>query len=181
MTALKVKPARNSKTTILIVGEGPTEKAFLQFIKELYIMRDADIVVKVECGSGGSPRSVVERAIRLCASRAYDKCFVLFDADLPLETDAKLKQRMQKKPSVQILKATPCIEGLFLAILKHPGFFQNSALASASCKREFEANYLSADKKMDKRSYASHFTKETLDKLRKYIPEFDAILKAMQV
>ena len=90
MTALRAKPTRSSKTTVLVVGEGPTEKAFLQFIKELYIMRDADIVVKVECGSGGAPCSVVQRAIRLRGSRAYDKCFVLFDADRPLETDGQL-------------------------------------------------------------------------------------------
>lgn len=180
MTALRAKPTRASKTTVLIVGEGPTEKAFLQFIKELYIMRDADIVVKVECGSGGAPCSVVQRAIRLRGSRAYDKCFVLFDADLPLETDGKLKHRMQKKPSVGILNATPCIEGLFLAILRYPQFSQKSA-TSDNCKREFEANYLSADKKMDKRAYTAHFSKEVLERFRKDIPELDAILKAMQV
>ena len=180
MTALRAKPTRASKTTVLIVGEGPTEKAFLQFIKELYIMRDADIVVKVECGSGGAPCSVVQRAIRLRGSRAYDKCFVLFDADLPLETDGKLKHRMKKKPSVGILNATPCIEGLFLAILRYPNFSQKSA-TSDNCKREFEASYLSAEKKMDKRAYASHFSKEVLDRIRKDITELDAILKAMQM
>ena len=28
---------RRTKKTILIVGEGPTEKAFLQYIKQLYV------------------------------------------------------------------------------------------------------------------------------------------------
>ncbi len=180
MTVLRAKPTRSSKTTVLIVGEGPTEKAFLQFIKELYVMRDANIAVKVECGSGGAPRSVVQKTIRLRGSRAYDKCFVLFDADLTLETDRKLKCRMQKKPAITILNATPCIEGLFLAILKYPNFSQKSA-ASDNCKREFESNYLSADKKMDKRAYLSCFSRDSFDNLRKDIPELDAILKAMQV
>lgn len=93
MTVPRIKPTRSSKTTVLIVGEEHTEKAFLQFVKELYILRDADIAVKIECGSGGAPCSVVQKAIRLRGSRAYDKFFVLFDADLHLETDGKLKHR----------------------------------------------------------------------------------------
>ena len=180
MTPRRIKPTRNTKTTILIVGEGPTEKAFLQYLKELYVARDFDFTVKVECGSGGAPCSVVQKAIRLRGSRAYDKCYVLFDADRPLETDYKLSDRINKRPRVEILKATPCIEGLFLAILEHPGFSQASA-ASDDCKRDFHAGYISEDKKMDKRSYEAKLSKAMLDSRRVQIAELDLILKAMQV
>lgn len=180
MTPRRIKPTRNTKTTILIVGEGPTEKAFLQYLKELYIARDYAFAIKVECGSGGSPCSVAQKAIRLRGSRAYDRCYVLFDADRPLETDYKLSDRMNKRPRVEALKATPCIEGLFLAILKHPGFSQASAV-SDSCKRDFHADYISEEKKMDKRSYATKFSKTIFDGRRGQVPELDLILKAMQV
>ncbi len=180
MTPRRIKPTRNTKTTILIVGEGPTEKAFLQYLKELYIARDYAFAIKVECGSGGSPCSVVQKAIRLRGSRAYDKCYVLFDADRPLETDYKLSDRMNKRPRIKVIKATPCIEGLFLAILEHPGFSQASAV-SDNCKRDFHAGYISEDKKMDKRSYSDKFSKAVLDSQRAYVPELDLILKAMQV
>lgn len=180
MTALKRKPIRHSKTTILIVGEGYTEKAFLQFVKETYITRDSDVAVQIECGTGGAPCSVVEKAIRLRGSRAYDKCFVLCDADRPLEKDGTLKSRMQKKPHIEVLNATPCIEGLLLAISKHPHFSQKSA-TSDSCKRDFEAQYLNEDKKTDKRAYASCFSRKIFDKRRNSIAELNAILKAMQV
>lgn len=180
MTPRRIKPTRNTKTTILIVGEGPTEKAFLQYLKELYITRDYEFAVKIECGAGGSPCSVVQKAIRLRGSRAYDKCYVLFDADRSLETDYKLSDRMNKRPRIEVLKATPCIEGLFLAILKHPGFSQASSL-SDNCKRDFHANYISEDKKMDKRSYAVKFSRTMLDDHRVQVPELDLILKAMQI
>ncbi len=176
----RIKPTKSTKTTILIVGEGPTEKAFLQYLKELYVTRDDDFAVKIEYGSGGAPCSVVQKAIRLRGSRAYDKCYVLFDADRPLETDYKLSDRMNKRPRIEILKATPCIEGLFLAILKHPGFFQNSAL-SDNCKREFHAKYISEDKKMDKRSYMDKSPRTVLDECRTQVLELDVILKTMQV
>ena len=180
MTPRRIKPTRNTKTTILIVGEGPTEKAFLQYLKELYIARDYEFAVKIECGSGGAPCSVVQKAIRLRGSRAYDKCYVLFDSDRPLETDYKLSDRMNKRPRVEVLKATPCIEGLFLAILQHSGFSQASA-TSAICKRDFHADYISEYKKMDKRSYATKFSKTIIDDRRGQVPELDLILRAMRV
>ncbi|MFH1289051.1 MAG: RloB domain-containing protein [bacterium] len=171
-----MKPARRTKTAILIVGEGPTEKAFLQYLKELYVTRDDDIVVKIECGSGGSPKCVVQKAKRLCGSRAYDKCFVLIDADRLSENDCKINKHTKK---IRILKATPNIEGLFLAILQYPNFSQVTAY-SVMCKKEFERNYLSGDKKMDKRAYPAIFSREMFEARRKNIPELEEILKGMR-
>ena len=163
---------RRTKKTILIVGEGPTEKAFLQHIVKLYVTRDMPIAVKVQCGSGGSPQSVVEKAIRL--KQAYDKCFVLVDSDVPFEPDKELQKRMKKKPRIEMLNATPCIEGLLLAILKHPKFSQTKT-SSDDCKRMFY-EYVPEDKKTDKRVYDGVFSKEILEARRKDVPELDAIL-----
>lgn len=179
MVSPPMRKFRRTKKTVLIVGEGPTEKAFLQHIKQLYITREMDIAVKVECGSGGAPRSVVERAVRLKGSRSYDKCFVLVDADLPFEPDSELEKRMRKKPRVEMLKATPCIEGLMLAILKHPKFSQTKT-SSNDCKQMFD-KYVSQHKKTDKRSYESIFPKENFDTRRQNVGELNSILKAMGI
>ena len=151
----------------------------MQYLKELYILRENDFAVKVESGTGGSPSSIVQKAIRLRGSREYDKCYVLIDADKPLETDSKLADRMKKRPCVEVLKATPCIEGLFLAILKHSNFSQEST-SSDYCKKEFELTYMASDRKTDKRSYVGKFSKTLLDERRTKVPELDLILKAMQ-
>jgi len=176
MVARRKRPVRRTKKTVLIVGEGSTEKAFLRYVKELYITRDMDISVNVECGSGGSPRNVIEKAIRLCGSRGYDKCFVLIDADISLKADKKLLSRMKRKPKIEILKSTPCIEGLFLSILNVAG--NNS---SNQCKSTFETSYLAPDKKTDKRSYERLFSKEILNEKRSRVNELNSILKAMGV
>lgn len=180
MTVRRIKPTKSTKKTILIVGEGETEKAFLQHIKELFIPRDADFVVKVECAAGGGPKGVLQKTIRLRSSRAYDKCFVLVDSDRPFKSDSKLEERMRKKPRVEILKSTPCIEGLFLAILQHRNFSQSSA-TSDYCKREFEANYIPLDKKTDKQAYAERFTREVIENRRCVVAQLEAILQAMQI
>ncbi len=170
---------RRTKKTILIVGEGPTEKAFLQHVQQTYVTRDMDIAVKVESGSGGSPQSVIEKAIRLRSSRSYDQCFVLIDKDLPFVPAGELKRRMSKKPSIQILNATPCIEGLFLTIVDSK--FSQEAKTTDSCKCAFEEKYIRQDKKSDKRSYTKIFPRDLLDERRQDVVELDAILRAMGV
>jgi hypothetical protein len=69
----------------------------------------------------------------------------------------------------------------YLAILKHKNFIQNNTVKSVWCKREFEKNYIPANKKTYKFSYAQLFTKKIIDDRRVEIPELDAILKAMHV
>ena len=138
-----------------------------------------DIVVKVECGSGGSPQSVVEKAVRLKSSSSYDKCFVLVDSDVAFEPDRELQKRMNKKPRIEMLNATPCIEGLMLAILKHPKFSQTKTL-SDECKRMFN-EYVPEDKKTDKRVYEGVFSKEILETRRKDIEHLNDILSSIGV
>jgi hypothetical protein len=52
--------------------------------------------------------------MRLCGGRAYDKYDVLFYADRLFETDRKLSDRINKRPRIEVLRSTLCIEGLFL-------------------------------------------------------------------
>ena len=174
MVPLNKKYLRNAKKTILIVGEGPTEKAFLLHIKELYISREDNLSVKVECGAGGSPASVAHRANRLKQSADYDKCFLIIDADTCTQ---EAKNMLKRRPAMEIILVTPCIEGLFLAILKGNAFSQ-TGISSAECKRRFENNHLDRDKKTEKCKYSGLFTKTMLDEARSRLLELDMILKA---
>lgn len=137
-----------------------------------------NIAVKVECGAGGSPKMVIEKAVRLRGSRSYDKCYVLVDADLSITLNAELKKRIRKKPPIEILKATPCIEGLFLKILNHPNFSQKK-VSSDICKRIFKARYNFKGKKTNKHSYENIFTKKIFLIRRKEVQELENILNAM--
>lgn len=177
---MSIKGKRTTKTAILIVGEGPTEKAFLQHLKELFISRDAEVAIKIESGSGGAPNCVIQKAIRLRENMAYNHCFVLIDSDRPIENDPELEIRIKKKPPIKILKTSPCIEGLFLAILQYTSFSPTNA-SSNECKSLFEKNYISADKKTDKRSYNEIFTQEIINNRRKNLPQLEEILRAMQI
>jgi len=171
---------RRTKTAILIVGEGPTERAFLRHIRDEYISRDSDVAVTVGCGFGGSPKCIIERAMRLRVNREYGGCFVVLDEDRLAEVDDKLRKRMRTRPPIIILPVQPCIEGLFLAILNHNNFSQANA-TSDFCKREFERNYIPADRKTDHRAYPQHFPRVVLDSQRRNVAQLDAILRAVNI
>ena len=83
---------------------------------------------------------------------------------------------MKRRPKIEFLESTPCIEGLFLSILDVVG---NNI--SEQCKSIFESTYLPPDKKTDKRSYEKLFPKEMLDEKRSHVSELNNILKAMDV
>jgi len=104
---------------------------------------------------------------------------VLIDKDLPFVPVGELKRRMSKKPSIQILNATPCIEGLFLTILDAK--FSQEAKTTDSCKCAFEGKYIPQGKKSDKRVYAKIFPRGVLDERRQKVIELDAILRVMGV
>ena len=170
-------PQRRTKTTVLIVGEGPKDQTFLHHLKEIYVLREGEIAVKVECGSGGCPRSVIQKAIRLRDSRDYDKCVVFVDGDVPLKIDRELNRRIKEKPRVEIRLIKPCMEGLLLEILRHPNFKRYGSPAGF-CKREFEA-YIPIGKQTETISYARIFPKHLIDSRRISVPDLNAILKIM--
>ena len=170
---------RKTKTTVLIVGEGLKDKAFLRHLQDVYVSREDDIIVKIECASGGSPRSIVEKATRLRSVRAYDRCMVVIDKDRSLEIDRELRRLMKEHPPMQMVWIKPCTEGLLLEILRYPGFSRHSA-STDFCKRQFES-YIPIDKQTEKSSYARIFPKIKLDSCRSRVRDLDTILKAMQV
>ncbi len=179
MSAQNKVRIRKTKTTILMVGEGLKDKAFLRHLQGIYVSREDDISVKIECASGGSPRSIVEKTIRLRSTRDYDKCIVFIDEDRSLETDRELRRRMKEHPPMQIVWIKPCMEGLLLEILRYPDFSRHN-ISTDFCKRQFES-YIPIDKQTEKSSYARIFPKTKLNSCRKHIRELDNILKAMQV
>lgn len=170
---------RKTKVTVLIVGEGSKDKAFLRHLQDMYVSREDDIIVKIECASGGSPRSIVEKATRLRSASGYDKCMVIIDQDRSLETDRELRRRMKEHPPVQIVWIKPCMEGLLLEILRYPNFSRHD-VSTGFCKRQFEA-HIQIDRQTEKSSYARIFSKDKLDSCRRTIRDLNTILKVMQV
>jgi uncharacterized protein with HEPN domain len=160
---------RAAQRTILIVGEGTTEVAFLNYLKSIYLTRGCGVSLTVKNGQGGGPDHVLDRAIRLSQGFDYDLKFVLMDTDIQW-SDALIKKASSKK--IYLVGASPCVEGLMLKIVG-----RQVLQTSNECKTEFQ-NFIGKSTTQVE-SYAGVMPKNVLEQMRKTIPELDALLNLM--
>lgn len=102
------------KTTLLVVGEGPDDSAFITHVNRVF--RDAihkKATIKPE--SGGSPGVIITNATRKYLHRDFDKRLFVLDADIPPDA-ASIKLASQHGFHI-ILWSPQCLEGALLDVL----------------------------------------------------------------
>lgn len=165
-----VRKQHQVRRTLLIVGEGDSEKAFLRHLRSLYCAGGAGLAVTVCNAHGKGPENVVNHAARQTRVYSYDECVVLLDTDIPW-TD-KLKKDA-RKARVEMIGSIPCFEGLLLSILgKRPPSL------CTDCKKSIR-ELMDIDL-TESQGYARHFPKAILDAARAKIVELDRLLKAFE-
>ncbi len=101
--------------TLLVVGEGPADKAFINHLKSMY-SRDTGQKVTVEAEDGGSPGTMVKNLIRKHSHADFDHRFLMIDEDIPVSEDVQARAKQAK---IEIILSTPvCLEGMLLEVLK---------------------------------------------------------------
>lgn len=148
----KPKP-RSPRATAQIVVEGFTEEAFCKHLKSLYA-RDCGIWVEIHNVRGGSPKDVIETALR---RRGFDRTFVFHDTDQPLP---ELWARKSRAAGHLAITPSPCMEAFLLELRGKP-----CAGDTAACKRAFEA-ILPGTAKYDAKAYGRWFPRELLEASR---------------
>ncbi len=165
-------PARTRRSvshTVLLVGEGTTEQAFLKHIKYLYISRGCGVGVTIRNARGKGPDHVVDYAIRQCRNAAYDRVAVLLDTDLQMSAAVRRRARTKK---VQIIGSTPCIEGLLLMILG-----EHVPVTSTECKQRYGGAL--PERLTFPGDYMGSFPKDLLDGRRDDVPELAQLLDCL--
>ena len=103
------------KTTLLVIGEGADDQAFINHMKGLYCPRGSGRTAKVVAGDGGSQGNIITTAIRTFNGVDYDRRFLVLDSDIP-PTAAEAKQA--HRAGYQIILWSPqCLEGALLEVL----------------------------------------------------------------
>jgi len=158
-----------ARRTLLIVGEGAVEEAFLTHAKTLYVPRGCGLSVKIKNAGGKEAKHVVDWTVRQMANSHYDSVAVLLDTDKGW-TPAVANRARQKK--IRVLESTPCIEAVFLRMLG-----QNSNGDPDSLKKRFSP-YVN-NSPTDPAQYSRHFGNPVLQAGRKTEAAIDALLKIL--
>lgn len=160
------KQKRKANRTVLIMGEGATEKAFLKHLKNLYGERGSGLAITIRAATGGSPDNIVRYTENIIKNRAYDRVAILMDTDVEWTKETRERARKRK---ITLIGATPCIEGLLLNILGH-----TVPLRSEECKQTC-AKVFGGDL-MDEGVYQEILGKQVVDNIRHQIQEMELLL-----
>ena len=165
----KRKP-RSTRHTTLIVVEGDTERALVNYLKIL-CGRNCVTRVTIENAHGGSGDGVLQLAIKLC-SNAFDSCACLYDTDRA----PTIKRFMDKarKLKIQEIPSAPCIEGLLLEILG-----EKVPSSSDECKRAMGL-IVGSDSLTDCSTYEKYFSKNLFERRRLEVCQLNALLKLIK-
>lgn len=164
----RVRQIRQTKETLLFVGEGFCEKAFLAHVNSVY--GKGTVKTKIVTAKGKGPEHVINHAISCKKMDGYDRVAVLIGLDLVCSPRV-LKEAKAK--GIRIIGSEPCLEGFLLDILGLPKSDTN-----AGCKKLF--NPLLKGDPTDRDSYSPHFKKSVLDSARKKHPGLDEIIKIFE-
>ncbi|MFY0700384.1 MAG: hypothetical protein JXR04_06150 [Bermanella sp.] len=115
-------------TTLIVIGEGACEKAFLSHMKSLYDGRETGQKVTIQGSNGGSPDVMLTDVDRTYKHADYDRRVLLIDSDVPIT--AALHKKAKKKNIEIILSEPVCLEGMLLEILG-----ERPLETSVQCKR----------------------------------------------
>jgi len=105
--------------TLLIVGEGYHDEAFLNHVKRLPGACGNGVKITIKNARGKGALNVIDHAEKLSRNFGYDHVAALFDTDTDWTSSAAKKAKLAK---IQVLLATPCLEAMLLrCIRKVPG------------------------------------------------------------
>ena len=161
------KFTRHVRRTLLVVGEGDSEVAFLKHLKTLYCSGGFGVSATINNAHGKGPFNVIDHTSRQARTYGYDRRVALLDSDIAW-TDKLRKDA--RKSRIEMVGSSPCLEGLLLSILGITPPEQ-----SLECKKSIK-QALGVDL-TDRLSYADHFSKMVLEAARQRITELDRLLQ----
>ena len=156
-----------AQRTLLIVGEGRTEEAFLNHVKMLYAPRGCGLSVSVKNARGKGAKHVVEWTRRQIANADFDTVAAMLDTD---QDWSEAVARQARAGRIVVLKSEPCFEALMLRLQG-----QNDIGDAKSLKKAF-ATYVNNDATRPE-NYARNFDKALLESRRNQEPTLDSLLK----
>ncbi|OWQ47968.1 hypothetical protein CDL60_05085 [Roseateles noduli] len=124
---------RKVKWTVLAVGEGDAEVAWLNHLKDAYFSRACGSTIKIQQAYGKGAANVIKQAITYAADRGYSRCMAVFDTDKDYSEEVAALARKNRLISIP---SEPCLEGFLLRL-----HGDTKVRTSEQHKRRFEQRF----------------------------------------
>lgn len=156
-----------AQLTLLIVGEGYDEVAFLHHLKQLYVPRGCGLSVTIKNARGKGALHVIEWTGGQIANADYDTVAALLDTDTGWDAKA---EKLARRKKILVLKSEPCFEAMMLRLISKPVVGDAHTL-----KKQF-APFVKNDA-TQREHYALHFGPDCLQAGRGKEPALNELLK----
>jgi hypothetical protein len=115
--------------TRLVVVEGYGEKAALEYLRSVANIRGEGFTTSIRCARGGSPSHIVQHIINQTVFTAFERRFVVFDADrYDVEEQLKVKNLIEGT-EITVIVSEPNFDELILRTLGERPPFRNAKAA----------------------------------------------------
>ena len=171
-----MKKTRQIRHTIFIYCEGKTDHLFVQHLKKIYFIRGSK-KISLKRGTGGKLSTYISETMKNAQVRDYDEKYIVLDSNGKKEEELKKAQNESQKYDIQLIWQKPCLEGVFLRILKGAQFIKEK---SELCKSIFNREYTSDNTPLTETLLEKLFTKDILDTKRKEIKELEQLTQLME-
>ena len=161
--------------TIFIYCEGKTDSLFVQHLKKLYSQRGVNQIT-IKQGTGGDCSTFITEIINNAQVRDFDEKYIVLDSNGKTKEELTEAKKKGQEHNIQLIWQKPCLEGVFLRILKGAHFVNEK---SKKCKSFFEKEYMAGNISLEI-LLEKLFTKDKLDTKRRDIEELDQIIQLMQ-
>lgn len=165
----RTRKRRKAQRTLLLVGEGRHDAAFLNHVKQLYAPRHCGLAVTVMNAKGKGAKHVVEWTIRQAKYRAFDRVAAMLDTDT--NWDEKVA-KLAKDNSIQVLTSVTCLEEVLLRVLG-----ENPSKTVGGLKPRLRVHL--TDEPTVRQAYEASFTREKLEEARIRESTIDELLKLL--
>lgn len=160
--------SRHTRRTILIMGEGECDKAFLQHLNGVYGRDNCNLRVTPASAHGKGPPNVINKAVNARHGIGYNCRAALIDHDLAHKMTPALEELVRTSGLI-IIWSYPCLEGLLLEILE-----ECVPTSSNDCKRAM--NSICPSKGTERAYYAKPFPREVLEHRRNDVSTLDELI-----
>ena len=171
---MKIK--RQVRHTIFIYCEGKTDYLFVRHLKKLYLLRGAKKIT-LKRGTGGKLPTFILETMKNAQVREYDEKYIVLDSDNKKNQELETEEKKSLNKGIKLIWQKPCLEGVFLRILKGKQFIEKT---SKLCKSIFNREYISNNTPLTETLLEKLFTKDILNKKRREIQELDQLIKLME-
>jgi hypothetical protein len=176
MTSRLMVRTRRVRETLLVVGEGEADIAFVRFIKRIYSDALGRSVQEYDAkGKGG--KNVLDTALRRANNnRAYDKVVLLLDIDTDWDDACRARARKSRiaKRGMDVIESDPCLEAWLLKILG-----VDTEGDTRHMKREFKLH--TGCQAHEPEWMARHLSRDVLDQARERVPQLAVLMNHMGI